>query len=97
MTLSSKLYCAWAEVSRSTNNGALVEDVGDCWHHDSGCILECLSCGHWKRFSLLTWPKGVPQNLPYDFGAKRFRCSAFRSRRVSLYPGKEPHMWRGNR
>jgi hypothetical protein len=73
------------------------EDVLDCWRHGTGCVLECLSCGHWKRYGMMTWPKRVPQNLPYDVAALRFRCSACGSRRVSLYPGKEPHRWQGNR
>jgi hypothetical protein len=73
------------------------EDLDDCWRHGTGCIVECLACGHWKHFNLLSWPKRVRSNLTYSAAAKHFRCSACGSRRISLYPGKEPHRWRGNR
>jgi hypothetical protein len=36
------------------------ECVYDCWQYGSGCVLECLSCDHWKRFGLMTWPQRVP-------------------------------------
>jgi hypothetical protein len=43
------------------------------------------------------WPRRVPQNLPYSVTAKRFRCGACGSRRVSLYPATETQKWRGHR
>jgi hypothetical protein len=45
----------------------------------------------------LSRPKQVPSNPPFTAAAKYFRCNACCSRRISLYPGKEPHQWRGNR
>jgi hypothetical protein len=73
------------------------EDLEDCYRHGTGFVVECLACGHWKHFSLLNRPQGLRSNLPYHVAARRFSCNACGSRRVSFYPGKEPHPWRGNR
>jgi hypothetical protein len=63
------------------------EDLEDCYRHGTGFVVECLACGRRKHFSLLTRPKGLRSNLPYEAAAKRFRCGACGSKRISLYPG----------
>jgi hypothetical protein len=73
------------------------DDLGDCWRHGTGCVVECLTCGHWRHYHMLSFPRGVPENRTYRQAAKRFRCGACGLKRVSLYPGKQPHQWRGNR
>jgi hypothetical protein len=73
------------------------EDIDDCWRHSARCIVECLAWRHWERFSMLTGPEPARSNLPNDAAVRRFRCDACGSRRLSLFPGKEPHKWQGHR
>jgi hypothetical protein len=70
------------------------EYIADSFQHGTGCIVECLACGYWKHYHLLSWPD-VPENRTYRRAAQRFRCGACGSKRVSLYAGKQPHQWRG--
>jgi hypothetical protein len=73
------------------------ECIYDCWQHTGSAVVECLGCGNWIGYNMLSWPKSVPQNLPFGTVARRFRCSACGSKRIAVYPGNRPHMWKGNR
>jgi hypothetical protein len=54
------------------------EDLEDYNRHGTGFVVACLACGHWKHFSLLTRPKDLRSNLPYEMAAKRFRVQRVR-------------------
>lgn len=73
------------------------EVIYDCWNHGTGITSECKDCGHWKSYSLITWPKALRSNLTYDAAARRMKCSECGSKRIAVFPGRGPGGWRGNR